>query len=148
MEVDIQANSCDLANFQGRLHTGMPGEEASAASPDAPGNFVPGDAAGALLPLAVNALARQSHVRPLAAQLCLNVVPPLVKALRRHRLTPVFEAVGVLRVAVLPGAGVGQLPVALRHPQEAVAGVGVKGQPPGVCKREAIPFYEDLTREN
>lgn len=148
MEVDVQADSSDLAIFQGRLHTGVPGEEASAASPDAPGNLVRGDAADALLPLALNALARQSHVRPLAAQLCLNVVPPLVKALRRHRLTPVFEAVGVLRVAVLPGAGVGQLPVALRRPQKVVGGVGVKGQPPGVCKREAITFYEDLMGEN
>ena len=133
VEVHVQADSFDLGNLQRRLHTSVPGKEAPAVPPHAPGEVVPGDAAGAVLALPIDALVCDPHVRALPAQLYLNVVPPRVNALRGQRLPPVLKAIVVVRVAVLPGAGVGELSVVLRHSQEVVGGVGVKGQTDCVC---------------
>lgn len=138
VEVDIQADSLGITDFQERLHTGVPGEEASAVPPHAPGEVVPGDAAGALLSLAIDALVRDPDVCPLPAQLCFDVMPPLVQAVRSHRLAPVLEASRVGWVAVLPGAGVGQLSVVLPHAEEVMGGVRVKGQTPFVCNTKGI----------
>lgn len=143
MKVHIQANSCDTRGVQERLHASVPGEEASAVPPRAPGEVVPGDAAGALLPLTIDALVRDAHVCPLPTQLCLDVVPPQVEAVGSHRLAPVFEATRVFWVAVLPGAGVGQLPVVLRYTQEAMGGVWVKGQTPCVYITGEISFVNN-----
>lgn len=134
LEVDVEADPAEAMDRQRRLRVAVPGEDASAVSPHAPGQGAPGDAASALLPLALDSFVCESHVRALPAQLGFQVVPALVQALGAQGLLPVVEALGVLGVAVLPGAGVRQLPVVLRHAQEAMGGVGVECQTSPVCK--------------
>lgn len=112
----------------------MPGGETSAVSSHAPARVVPSDTVAVLLTTAVDALVGNPYVSALATQLRLDVVLSLVQALRGHGLTPVGEAAGVVGVAVLPGAGVCQLSVALQHAKEVMGGVRVKGQPPCICR--------------
>lgn len=115
VKVDKQADSCDLGDFQGYLQAGVPGGETSAAVSHTPGEGVAGDAAIDALPLAFDAFVRESYMRALPAQLRLDVVPPLVQALQGQRLMPALEAVRVFGIAVLPGAGVGELSVVVHH---------------------------------
>lgn len=104
-----------MSDLQGHLKTSMPSKESSAVPSHAPGKVIPSDAAGVLLPLTIDTLVRDSYMCTFPTQLCFNVVPPLVKALQSHCLTPIFEAIRVVWVAVLPGAGVGQLSIILLH---------------------------------
>lgn len=113
----------------------MPGEDSPAVPPHTPGEVIPGDAAGALLSFTIDALVRDPDVCPLPTQLCFDVVPPQVKALHGHRLPPVQEANRVVRVTVLPGAGVGQLFVVVLYAEEVMSGVWIKGQTPRVFQK-------------
>lgn len=83
------------------------------------------DAAADLRALSLDAVVGEAHMRSVSHQLHLEVVAAQEQALIGQRLAPVLEALGVLRVAVLPGGGVGDPPAALCDAQELMDGVQV-----------------------
>lgn len=68
----------------------------------------------------------------LAANISLKVVSPKVEALSAQNLAPVLEALWDVRVRVLPGRGVGHLPVFSCQAQELVGCVRVEAKVRGV----------------
>lgn len=74
-------------------------------------------------------------MRALAANISLKVVSPQVEALRGQNLAPVLKALWDIGVWVLPGRGVGRLPVFACQAQELVGCVRVEAKVRGVCKR-------------
>lgn len=112
----------------------MPSREAATVPLETPGEVVPCDAAVALVAFAVDAFVSDTHVCALATNVSFKVVPPQVEALCGQDLAPVLKAFGDVGVWMLPGRGVGHLPVFPSQAQELVGCVWVQTQIGGICK--------------
>lgn len=132
--VHVNPDAGELFRVQRRLHVAVPSRERAAVPLETPGEVVPCDAAVALVALAVDALVGDANVRALAANVGFEVVPPQVEALGGQHLPPILKALGDVGVGVLPGRGVGHLPVFTSQAQELVRCVWVQTQVGGICK--------------
>lgn len=132
--VHINPNAGELFRVQRCLHIAVPSREAAAIPLETPGEVVPCDAAVALIAFPVDALVSDAHVRAFTTNVCFKVVPPQVEALGGQDLAPVLKAFGDIWVRVLPGSGVGHLPVFPGQAQELVGCVRVQTEVGGICK--------------
>lgn len=133
--VHVHADPCGFRNVERRLHVAVPCREAPAIPLQTPGEVVSCDATVALRTLAVNALVRQAHMSALPSQIHLEVMPAHVEALHRQHLTTVLEALGQVRVVVLPRRRIRDLPFLFCQTQELMHRVCIQVKRRAVCKR-------------
>lgn len=133
--VHINANAGELLHVQRCFRVAVPGGKGASIPLKAPGKVISGDTTVALTALAVDALVGDANVCALTTDVHLKVMSPQVETLFSQKLAPALEALGNVWIWVLPGRGVGHLPVLSSQAQELVGSVRVEAQVGGIWRR-------------